>query len=77
MRTQSHSLRFAKQRSLLTELITLIALWLGHESIQTTHVYVEADMATKERALNKLDPLGAKVGRFKTRDEGLAFLSML
>jgi integrase/recombinase XerD len=50
---------------------------IGHESIQTTHIYVEADMATKERALSKLDPVGTKAGRFKPRDEVLAFLSTL
>jgi len=33
--------------------ITLIALWLGHESIQTTHGYVEADLATKEQVVEK------------------------
>ena len=35
----------------------MIALWLGHESIETTHVYLEADLAIKERALQKLAPL--------------------
>ena len=34
--------------------ITVIALWLGHESIETTHVSLEADLATKEQALHKL-----------------------
>lgn len=34
--------------------ISVIALWLGHESIETTHIYIEADLATKQRALNKL-----------------------
>ena len=57
--------------------ISVIALWLGHESIQTTHVYVEADLATKQRALHKLEPLGASARRFKPRDEVLAFLSSL
>jgi len=33
--------------------IAVIALWLGHESIETTHVYLEADLATKEQALQK------------------------
>ncbi len=36
--------------------ITVIALWLGHESSETTHIYVEADLATKESALAKLSP---------------------
>ena len=57
--------------------ISVIALWLGHESIQTTHVYVEADLATKQRALEKLEPLGTNARRFKPRDEVLAFLSSL
>jgi site-specific recombinase XerD len=33
--------------------IAVIALWLGHESLETTHVYLEADLAAKERALQK------------------------
>jgi site-specific recombinase XerD len=57
--------------------ISVIALWLGHESIETTHVYVEADLASKERALTKLAPAGAKVHRFKPNDELMAFLSTL
>jgi integrase/recombinase XerD len=57
--------------------INVIALWLGHESIETTHIYVEADLATKQRALNKLEPLGANARRFKPKDEVLAFLSTL
>jgi hypothetical protein len=44
--------------------ISVIALWLGHESVETTHVYVEADMPTKERALQKLAPAGACVRKF-------------
>jgi integrase/recombinase XerD len=57
--------------------ISVIALWLGHEGTQTTHVYVEADLATKQRALEKLEPLGTNARRFKPRDEVLAFLSSL
>ena len=38
--------------------ITVIALWLGHESPATTHMYVEADLAMKERALGRLQPPG-------------------
>ena len=37
--------------------IATIALWLGHESIDTTHVYLQADLAMQEKALEKLDPL--------------------
>ena len=57
--------------------ISVIALWLGHESIETTHVYVEADLATKERALQKLAPLGANGMRFRPTDPVLAFLDTL
>ena len=36
--------------------ITVIALWLGHEDVQTTQVYLQADLAMKEKALDKLGP---------------------
>ncbi len=55
----------------------VIALWLGHESIETTHVYLEADLTTKEQALQKLTPVGKKLPRFKATDEVLAFLTTL
>jgi len=57
--------------------ISVIALWLGHESIETTHIYVEADLETKQRALSKLEPLGSTARRFKPKDRVLAFLSTL
>jgi hypothetical protein len=55
----------------------VIALWLGHEDVQTTHVYLQADLAMKEKALNKLAPPETKVARFKPCDEVLAFLTSL
>jgi integrase/recombinase XerD len=54
-----------------------ITLWLGHENIQTTHVYVEADLAAKEKALNKLAPAGTSPLRFKADDALMAFLNSL
>jgi integrase/recombinase XerD len=57
--------------------ISVIALWLGHESIETTHIYLEVDLKTKERALEKLAPAGQTVRRYKAEDEVLAFLSSL
>lgn len=57
--------------------ISLIALWLGHESMETTHTYIEADLAMKERALEKLSPAGSPLGRFKPDDALMAFLSGL
>lgn len=54
-----------------------IALWLGHESLETTHIYLEADLATKEAALGKLAPPGTTVRRFKATDALLNFLAKL
>jgi integrase/recombinase XerD len=48
--------------------IAVIALWLGHESIETTHVYLEADLATKERALQTLAPVAEQASRFTADD---------
>ena len=55
----------------------VIALWLGHESVQTTHGYVEANLAMLENALGKLAPAGSAPRRFKPDDELLAFLATL
>ena len=57
--------------------IAVIALWLGHESLDTTHVYIQADLKTKEQALRKLQPVEGTFPRFKPDDALLAFLSAL
>ncbi|HEX4173134.1 MAG TPA: hypothetical protein VHY82_11745 [Acetobacteraceae bacterium] len=57
--------------------MAIIALWLGHESLETTHVYVEADLATKERALEKLAPMPSMAARYPADDKLLAFLAAL
>jgi integrase/recombinase XerD len=57
--------------------ITLIALWLGHESPATTHVYVEADLKMKEQALKVVKPPTAKGIRYKPPAGLLAFLQSL
>ena len=57
--------------------MAVIALWLGHESLETTHVYVEADLATKERALAKLAPMPGTLARYRADDKLLAFLAAL
>ena len=54
-----------------------IALWLGHERLETTHQYVEADLQLKEDALRKLEPLGQRTQRFKADSSLLAFLASL
>ena len=57
--------------------VAVIARWLGHESIETTHGYVEADLEIKQRALDKLTPASGKVSLFKPGDSLLEFLTGL
>jgi site-specific recombinase XerD len=57
--------------------LSVIALWLGHESPATTHRYVEADLAMKERALEYLQEPSARPLRFRATDKLLAFLDGL
>ena len=57
--------------------ITMIALWLGHESSTTTHMYVEADLKMKEQALEKVPPVHVGGGRYRPPDKLLAFLEGL
>lgn len=57
--------------------ITLIALWLGHESPATTHIYVEADLKMKEEALKRVQPPSAKQVRYKPPEGLLRFLQGL
>jgi integrase/recombinase XerD len=57
--------------------ITVIALWLGHESVETTQMYLHADLAIKERALARTTPPGTRPGRYRAPDTLLAFLDSL
>ena len=57
--------------------IATIALWLGHESTQTTHIYEHADPKLKELAIARTAPLGTKPGRYRPSDTLLAFLDEL
>jgi integrase/recombinase XerD len=54
-----------------------IALWLGHESIETTHVYIQTDLAIKEQVLAKLNPVDGTMARFTADDPLLEFLASL
>ena len=56
---------------------TVISLWLGHESIETTQIYLHADMAMKEAALQKAQPIRDRLRKFKPDDELMAFLKSL
>jgi site-specific recombinase XerD len=55
----------------------VIALWLGHESVETTQVYLEATLAMKEQALAKTTPPKGTPGRFRPGDRLLSFLNSL
>ncbi len=55
----------------------VIALWLGHESVETTQVYLEATLAMKEQALAKTIPPRGKPGRYRAEDQLLGFLNSL
>lgn len=57
--------------------ITVIALWLGHESPVTTHQYVQADLEMKKKTLNRMKPPNGKPTTFKPRDSLLGFLEAL
>ncbi len=56
---------------------SIIALWLGHESIETTQMYLDADLSMKERALARTAPMRAGPGRYRPDDSLLAFLNGL
>lgn len=57
--------------------MSVIALWLGHEHLDTTHIYMEADLALKEKALSQIQPAGQTVPRFRATDKVMAFLDGL
>jgi site-specific recombinase XerD len=75
----THTLRHtAAMRLLLAgNDITVIALWLGHEQITTTQIYLHADMTHKQQAIDRTRPLAAKPGRYQPPDALLAFLEAL
>ena len=57
--------------------VTVIALWLGHEQISTTNIYIHADMSHKQQAIDRTTPLDAKPGRYRPPDPLLRFLEDL
>lgn len=75
-----HVLRHSAAMRLLAAGIdtSVIALWLGHQSVETTQIYLHADMKMKETALARTTPTGTKTGRYKPKtDKLLAFLKNL
>ncbi len=77
--TTPHVLRHTCAMSLLAQGVdtTVIALWLGHERVQTTQIYMHADMSIKERALARTAPPATTPGRYRPTDSLLAFLDGL
>jgi site-specific recombinase XerD len=74
-----HVLRHSAAMQLLQNGVdrTIIALWLGHESVETTQMYIHADIKLKEQAMEKTKPVTAPSGRYRPNDELLAFLEAL
>jgi site-specific recombinase XerD len=78
-RITMHTLRHtAAMRLLLAgNDVTVIALWLGHEQLATTNIYLHADMSLKQEAIDRVTPLAAKPGRYRPPDSLIAFLEAL
>jgi site-specific recombinase XerD len=74
-----HTLRHTAAMRLLVagNDITVIALWLGHEQVSTTTIYLHADMTHKQQAIDRTAPLTVKPGRYQPPDALLAFLEQL
>ena len=78
-RVTPHVLRHAAAMELLQAGVdrSVIALWLGHESVETTQIYIDANLALKEKALAKTTPINSEHKRFRADDSLLAFLKSL
>ena len=74
-----HTLRHTAAMALLTAGVdtSVIALWLGHQSATTTHIYLHADMTIKERALALVPAANTKPGRYRPADDLIAILERL
>lgn len=74
-----HVLRHSTAMDLLQHGVdrTVIALWLGHESVETTQIYLHASLEIKEQALEKTSPVNVSYGRYQPDDKLLAFLTRL
>jgi site-specific recombinase XerD len=78
-RVTMHTLRHTAAMRLLIagNDVTVIALWLGHEQIATTNIYLHADMTHKQQAIDRTKPLTAKAGRYRPPDSLIKFLEAL
>jgi site-specific recombinase XerD len=78
-RVSPHVLRHSTAMSLLASGVdrSVIALWLGHESVETTQIYIDANLALKEKVVDKAMPTNVRKGRFRADDRLMAFLQGL
>lgn len=78
-RVTPHTLRHTAAMELLHHGTdrAVIALWLGHESVETTYIYLHADLELKEEALARTTPSNVRLPRYRPDDELLAFLKSL
>jgi integrase/recombinase XerD len=78
-RVTPHVLRHSAAMQLLQNGVdrTVIALWLGHESVETTQMYIHADIQLKEKAMARTKPVTAPPGRYRPDNDLLAFLEAL
>jgi integrase/recombinase XerD len=78
-RVSPHVLRHSTAMELLNHGVdqSVIALWLGHESVETTQVYMHADLRLKEKALARIAAPTSRPGRYRPDDTLLAFLEAL
>jgi site-specific recombinase XerD len=78
-RVSPHVLRHTTAMDLLQQGVeqSVLALWLGHESIETTQIYLDANLELKQRVLDMVAPLNGKPGRYRPDDKVLAFLKSL
>jgi integrase/recombinase XerD len=78
-RVSPHILRHSTAMELLQHGVdqTVIALWLGHESVDTTQIYIHADLRMKEKALSRIATPETRPGRYRPDDKLLAFLEAL
>ena len=78
-RVTPHVLRHTTAMELLQAGVdrAVIALWLGHESLETTQIYLDANLALKEAALSRIAPTEGKAWRYRPDDQLMAFLKAL
>src|SRR5260221_1850354 len=78
-RVTPHVLRHTAAMELLQAGVdrSLIAIWLGHESLDTTPIYLDANLQLTEAVLNRLNPVRSKPGRYRPDDQLLDYLKTL